>query len=274
MTQAATFALLMNAVTLLSDFGLQDATLAKAKGILMTYIPNVPMVDISHHVEPYQTSQAAYLLASAYRSFPKNTCHLVLFDIFYQKESVMVLCEKDGHYFLAPDNGILSLTFDSAATTLWKAATVNAKDGFGAWMQKLGWLLQSLQTSSPAQLGLPLFDAQNTPVHWLPKLEGNTLECHVMYIDRFENVVLNITRQQFEAVQANRPFTIRFMRDEVITSIKQHYTDVRESEKLCRFNAAGYLELAINRGKAASLFGLQVRQDKNLMYNTVKIFFE
>jgi S-adenosylmethionine hydrolase len=114
----------------------------------------------------------------------------------------------------------------------------------------------------------------NVPVHWLSKIEGNTVECHVIHIDRFENVVINLTRSQFDAIGTGRPFKIQFMRDEEINELNGHYSNVKEGEKLCRFNSAGYLEIAINRGKAASLFGLRLYREQHLMYNTIKIFFE
>ena len=105
-------------------------------------------------------------------------------------------------------------------------------------------------------------------------INGNVVECHVVHIDRFENVVTNMTRDLFEKIGAGRPFRIQFMRDEEIHYISNHYNDQREGEKLCRFNSTGYLEIAINRGKAASLFGLRLHQKQHLIYNTIKIFFE
>ena len=103
----------MACITLMSDFGLQDASVASAKGILMQYAPAIPIVDISHLIEPYHLQQAAYILASAYRNFPEGTCHVLLFDVFAEKDPRLLLCEKDGHYFLAPDNGILALAFSA-----------------------------------------------------------------------------------------------------------------------------------------------------------------
>jgi hypothetical protein len=58
-----------------------------------------------------------------------------------------------------------------------------------------------------------------------------------------------------------------------------------EGEKLALFNSAGYLEIAINKGNAAGLFGLQGfsekqqqaqknYQDSRLFYQTVRVYFE
>ena len=100
------------------------------------------------------------------------------------------------------------------------------------------------------------------------------MECQVIHIDRYENVVINVTKQQFEDIGKGRNFRISFMRDEEITEISTHYHNVKPGEKLCRFNNNGYLEIAINRGQAASLFGLTLYREQHLFYNTIKIFFE
>jgi S-adenosylmethionine hydrolase len=63
------------------------------------------------------------------------------------------------------------------------------------------------------------------------------------------------------------------MRDEEINAISTHYNDVPEGEKLCLFNTANYLEIAVNKGNAARLFGFQEMTDRSLFYNSVKLFF-
>lgn len=264
----------MGFITLLSDFGLQDASVASVKGVLAQHLPEARIIDISHELEPFYLQQAAYLLLSSYKSFPQHTCHILLFDVFYDATPKLVICEKDGHYFLAPDNGILSLTFGFTPENVWKGFELPPSGGFKDWLDAVAKLAATLQTQTPELLGLEAYELRNSPQHLRPKIDGNTVECHVIHIDRFENVILNITREQFEKIGRNRPFSIQFMRDEAITGISTHYTNVREGEKLCRFNHTGYLEIAINRGKAASLLGLKLHREQHLIYNTIKISFE
>ena len=264
----------MSCITLLSDFGQTDASVASAKGILMQHTPQLPIIDISHTVEPFHLQQAAYILASAYHSFPENSCHLVLFDVFSEKEPRLLLCEHEGYYFLAPDNGILSLAFNTEHDKVWKILDLDASHTFKDWVKGCAALIRRLQEAAPGDLGLEPAELRKAPLHWEPRVEGNTVECHVIHIDRFENVVVNITRRYFEEVGGGRPFRIQFMRDEELNTISSHYSDEREGEKLCRFNTTGYLEIAINRGKAASLLGLRLHQKQHLIYNTIKIFFE
>lgn len=113
-------------------------------------------------------------------------------------------------------------------------------------------------------------------------LGDNWIEGQILFIDNFENVVVNITHEEFEEQRKGRSFRIVFKRDEVIDKISEAYADVAEGEKLALFNSAGYLEIAMNKGNAAGLFGLQKFTDQSqsqymqtrLFYQTVKVFFE
>ena len=117
-----------------------------------------------------------------------------------------------------------------------------------------------------------------------PLLGNNWIEGQIIFIDNFENVIVNINKEEFEEQRRGRAFKIVFKRDEVIDKISETYADVTESEKLALFNSAGYLEVAVNKGNAAGLFGLQGYSEKmnsqlqylqnRLLYQTIKIYFE
>ncbi len=263
----------MPPVTLLSDFGAQDASVAVAKGILMQHAPGVQLVDISHLVETFNIQQAAYLLLSAYPNFPQGTCHVLLFDVFSEARPRLMLSGYDGHYFLSPDNGVLSLAFGEKLQHVWQCQELNPGGTFNDWLQFIGRTVAQLQTGTPADLGFNSCSLKVAPQHWQPIVIGDTVECHVVHIDRYENVVINLTRQQFDEIGQGRPFRILFMRDGEISKLSTHFYNVKESELLCRFNATGFMEICINRGKAASLFGFRLYREKHFIYNTIKIYF-
>lgn len=264
----------MGCITLLTDFGLQDASVASAKGILLQHNTNSPIVDISHTSEPFHLQQAAYLLAAAYPSFARGTCHVILFDVMSDENPHLVLCQKGGQYFLAPDNGILALAFPGGLENVWQCYELKEPHTFKDWIHAVAGFVAKLQTKTPSELKLPRCALKIAPQQWQLKVDSSTVECHVIYIDRFENVVINITREQFDEIGNGRPFRIQFMRDEEIAELTPYYASVKESEKLCRFNSAGYLEIAINRGRAASLFGFKLHKEHHMIYHTIKIFFE
>jgi S-adenosylmethionine hydrolase len=264
----------MGCITLLSDFGLQDASVASVKGIIMQQSPTAKVVDITHMVEPRNLQQAAYLLAASYRHFPAGTCHILLCDIFYEKAPLLLLHQRDGQFFLAPDNGVLSLAFGDNPGNVWRCFELQAEESFSDWVRKTVNIAMRLSNSSAQALGFEASEMKNAPVHCLAKIEDNAIEGQVIHIDRYRNVVVNITQQEFDTVGKGRPFRIEFMREEAITELGGHYRNVRHGDKLCRFNSIGYLEIAVNRGPAAELFSMKMKSEKDFLYNIIKISFE
>lgn len=260
-------------LTLLSDFGLQDASVAIAKGVLMQQAPDMSIVDISHSVVPFHLQQASYLLLAAYDAFPPGSVHVLLFDIFSEARPRLLLCEHRGHFFIAPDNGLLALAFGESGLNVWECFTMEPHHIFRDWLTQCGQLAARLAHRKPGDLGFDECAIKVAPRHWMPKFDGDTVECHVMHIDQYENVVVNLSRGQFMEFSRGRPFRIQLMRDEQIAQLSLHFNAVAHGQKLCRFNGAGFLEIAINHGTAARLFGLKMYTEKQLMYNHIKIHF-
>ena len=113
----------------------------------------------------------------------------------------------------------------------------------------------------------------------------NWIESQIIFIDNFENVIVNLVKEEFEEIRKNRRFRIVLMRNsEIIEKISDHYASVLPGENIAFFNSAGYLEIAINKGNAAGLLGLQGFSEKQLQqsqymnsrlfYQTVKVYFE
>lgn len=260
----------MGYVTLLSDLGLQDASVAVAKGILMQYTQGLDIIDITHDVSPFNTQQAAYLLGSAYKNFPVGTYHILLFDLFSEKTPSLLLCEHEGHYFLSPDNGTIPLALGTIPANTRQCYAYKKGDTFNDWLNAIGNIIISLQAQKISISDLPQYQLKKisqNPAH-IPG--ANIVDCEVIHIDRYENVVINITGPQFEDIGRGRKFRLQFMQVEEINEISSNYTDAREGYKLCRFNSNNYLEICINRGRAASLFGLRL----GARNNNIKIFFE
>jgi S-adenosylmethionine hydrolase len=122
--------------------------------------------------------------------------------------------------------------------------------------------ITQLTNGEPVQnIGIP--DPSFLEKHPLrPTLGEDWMEGQIIFIDNFENVIVNITKDQFERQRKGRRFKIVFKRDEIIERISGSYADVPQGEKLVIFNSAGYMEIAINKGNAAGLFGLKGLQRK------------
>jgi len=238
----------------------------------MSYVPTATIVDISHHIARDDLRQASYLLLSAYPHFPKGSVHIVMVDVFAGDQPRMLLAEKDGSLFIVPDNGILPLAFGQEIIDTCLVHEFTGSFVFGDWINIVGGTVKAINTDG--NLPYPPATIRNVPGTLLPKAMPDGFDCNILYIDRYENVVLDITKSQFEAIVGNHPFRIKVMRQTDLTVICNNYNDVPEGHPLCRFNLAGFLEIAINRGRAASFLGLSSDQAANLRYRTIKIFIQ
>ncbi len=259
----------MASITLLSDFGTKDATAAIARGILMQYNPHIQIYDITHDVTPYNIIQAAYFLKSAYSYYPKGTVHIVMCGMFVNREPSLTLTICNGHYFICTNNGLLPLALQNQPLKSWIYPNLDKTDTFNSWLKTTGKLINKLPLTGTDNSGLKeiVLLGNNNPGA-IPDTNPTNIE--VIHVDQFENVVLNINQEQFYQITYGMPFKLQFKKVEEIREINTNYSDVREGFKLARFNSNGYLEIGINKGKAASLFGLKLGSKTN----EIKIILE
>ncbi|ULQ57453.1 SAM-dependent chlorinase/fluorinase [Flavihumibacter rivuli] len=273
----------MALITLTSDIGGQDYLVGAVKGQLMQMNPDFRLVDISHQLPPFNYPQAAYVCRNAIRHFPSQSYHIILVNLFDRKPDHMLLAYHNDQYFLCADNGLLTMILEERpemviGLPLPKSLNRNTIECVKTFGQAINDILEGKRLTDIGIPDIPIIEKK--PLK--PWLSDEWMEGHIIFIDNFENVVVNITREQFEEQRRGRKFSIVFKRNEVIDRISESYADAPEGEKLAIFNAAGYLEISINKGNAAGLFGLQgyLEQAQNtyiqskLYYQTVKIFFE
>ncbi len=257
-------------ITLLSDFGYQDNFIAVAKGVLLQELPVARLIDLNHEVEPFHLLQCSYLLKSAYANFPPRTVHLSLFDIMHRIPAALLVTKVEEQYIITADNGLLPLTFDGVLGKVYMLEQMVTS--YLDWLQLAARFIASLEQNNFSLDHLPTLIPKVHPSQVQALIKDNSIECQVIHIDRYENVVINITRDRFEALRQGRKFRIQIVRD-TVTRISNDYSDVPVSDKLCLFNSAGYMEIAINQGKASSLLGLRLHNERQLIYQNIKIEF-
>lgn len=275
----------MAIITLTSDIGRQDFLTGAVKGQLLQVNNSFSIVDVSHELSPFNYPQAAYVCRNAIKNFPAKTFHMVLVNLFDKKPKQLLLAEHKGQYIGCADNGLITMILEETPekiiglpldpaqqkNTLYCArvfANVYQQILDGKDFEDCGEVDISIETKNPLR----------------PLLRESYIEGQIIFIDNFENVIINITKEEFEEQRKGRSFKIVFTRDEIIEKISETYADVPESEKLALFNSANYLEIAVNKGNAAGLFGLEGYNDKanvqtqymqnRLLYQTVKIYFK
>ncbi len=252
----------MAIITLTSDLGLQDASLAIAKGIILQHLPSSIIIDITHLIQPFNLQQATYLFKSSYSVFPKGTYHIILFDLFNEKESKLIYSTTDnGHHFFSSDNYLLSNCFSSESLKSWLCETEVSQENFQSRIHSIAQTIQKTMYSSAEKVGLSAYNLKqkNSPNSDL----SYKRDINILHIDKFGNVVIDYTIEEYNRMRNLGEFVLSFMHIEEIRQIHNHYTEVREGNKLCRFNSSGYMEICIHHGRADMLFGLKLGSKKN-----------
>lgn len=266
----------MSVITLTSDYGLVDHRVASVKGTILTLKEDVTIVDISHQIQAYNLLQTAYIIRNAYSYFPKGTVHIISVDSFFAKDRKSILYKADGHYFIAADNGLLSLIFyDIKPEEVYEITFNNRFDDKVSFTSTdiFAPVAVHLQNGGlPEVIGRKL---KNPKQLSFPRSVFNEAQKiligEIMYIDNFGNVVSNISRKSFEnSAVGFENFLVKF-RNLALSKIYNQYTDLVpdwsiehefHGKAAAVFNDAGLLELTIYKGNcdngAKSLFGLQV----------------
>lgn len=267
----------MSIITLTTDYGLKDHFVGALKGKILSEYPVASIIDISHYIDPFNTVEASYIVGAAYSSFPKGTVHLIGVDVELNKENQHIAMQWNDHYFIAADNGILSMLsqkivpqkivainihdrLPNEATDLDVFVKVACHIAKGGLLNVIGKEIKSIKQVTDLQAVVPN--------------DGSSIKGYVVYIDHFGNVVTNISKKQFLEVAKGRPYEI-VLRTKNIKTILPNYSAIAssdkypiknyEGEKLALFNEAGFLEIAVFKsnpsklGSANSLLGLNYR---------------
>lgn len=258
----------MPIVTLTSDFGEGDYYLPLIKGAILSQNEQIRLVDITHQVAAYDIVQAAFIFKNAWHSFPKGTIHLISVNDYYQQECCFLAIQYEGHYFIGPDNGVFTLIFDQAEIQGYQLETSSSAANFNLhdiYAKAIGHIANGKEFE---KIGKKVEEMVQR-ITFQPVVQPAMIRGAVIHIDRFQNAILNINRELFERIGADRSFQLYFKRHDPITRLSRHYHDVPIGEVLCLFNSADYLEIAINMGKAAELLSLKVEDAVQVDFKTV-----
>ncbi len=249
----------MAIITLTTDLGDKDIYQAALKGSILKLLPTVNIVDITNSVSAFNIQQAAFILKNSFYYFPDATVHLIGIDTVFSTSTRYLAIKYQNHYFVGADNGIFSLMFNTEPDEVVEITI----------MQDLKFLHFPLadifvkaachlaKGGKLSEIGIPTNEIEKK-MNLQPVVDKNQIKGSVIYIDSFQNVITNITKEFFNNVQRGRRFILYFKRNETINHLSWHYNEVPEGEKLCLFGISDHLEIAINKGNASGLLGLNL----------------
>ncbi len=263
-------------ITLTTDFGLKDASVAAVKGAIYSELKEVLIVDISHEIAPFHISEAAYIIKNAYQAFPKGSIHILGVDSELTPENEHIAVKLDGHYFICANNGIISLLTNDRVPE--KSVQINIHDKVVTNFPVLDIFVQvATHIARGGKLGV--IGKSISSFRSLRNIEpviknNNEIIGSIIYIDNYGNAVSNISKKIFKEIAKARSFTIS-SRGFQFNRIYRNYSDAidfslpkgsreEEGKRLALFNSSDYLEISIYKsnpstvGSASSLLGLRV----------------
>ncbi len=248
-------------ITLTTDFGLSDHFVGVMKGVILGIAPNTEIVDVTHQITPYQIPEAGFVLAETYRWFPKKTVHVVVVDPGVGTLRRPILAEAAGQFFIAPDNGVLSMVYERekhkvraiTAEALFLKPVSDTFHGRDVFAPSAAHLAKS---QLPARLGKVIADYSRLEFYKPVRTGKRVWNGSILKIDRFGNMITNFHISEFPVVRT-RSFSMTAGQQEV-TKLARTFADQQPGELFAIVGSAGYLEIAANQGSAARMAGSSV----------------
>ncbi len=244
-------------ITLLTDFGLDDAYVGIVKGVILGINPTARLVDLTHLVPPQDLLRGAVLLEAAYRFFPAGTVHLAVVDPGVGGVRRPAALVADGHYFVGPDNGLLGFVVgrpDATAVQLTNPAfhrrpvsrTFHARDIFGPAAAHCS-LGVPLRRFGPAVRDLVRLDWPR------PVRAGSRVVGRVLVTDRFGNLLTNLTEADLPGPRQRCVFTIARTR---IEGAVRAYSERPAGGLGALVDSSGRIEVFVRDGSARERLGI------------------
>jgi S-adenosylmethionine hydrolase len=264
-------------ITLTTDFGTKDHFVGAVKGAIYSELADAKIVDITHEISPFNITETAYILKNSYKSFPEGTIHIVGVDSELSEDNKHIAIELDKHFFVCPDNGIISMIASEIQPT--KIVEINIHDRIESSFPVLDVFVQVACFIARGG-NLTVIGKEITEFKKLIEIQPKVNQAQtqiiggVVYIDNYGNVISNISTKMFNEIGKGRTYKVSASRYS-FNKIYKKYNEITgndlqdtrqfDGNKLAIFNSAGFLEIAIYRsnlntvGGASSLLGLDYR---------------
>ncbi len=232
----------MSIITLTSDFGNLDYRVAAVKGSILSLNPEVNIIDITHDIQAFNLIQTSYIVRNAYKYFPKGSIHILAVDSFYHKSRKNILYKADGSYFLAADNGLLSLIFfDIKPEAIYELTLNNRFDDVIDFTSTDIFVPAAVHLANgglPEVIGRKIDTVKQL---MFPRAVYNESEAmiigEVTYIDNFGNIISNIHKDFFENISKGyNSFTIKFRNLSLSRVFSSHTEVVSDWERETEFH--------------------------------------
>ncbi len=249
-------------ITLTTDFGLNDHFVGAMKGVILDIVPEAAIVDISHAVQAFDVLDGAIAISQAYSYFPNGTVHLVVVDPGVGTTRRPIIASSDAYHFVAPDNGVLSMVYAReerihvrhvSSEHYFRQPVSNTFHGRDVFAPVAGYLAKQVDSQ---KFGEEIEDFVRFAAP-RPKPAGeNRMRAVVLKVDRFGNLITNVTPQDIPALFSDKPGAFKIVAgSKEITDMVAAYAEGAQGQVFGILGSMGYLEIAANRASAAQITG-------------------
>ncbi len=189
-------------ITLTTDFGTRQGSHTVMHGVIYSIAPDATITDLSHEVTPQDIREANFVVNNSAFFFPSGTVHVIVVDPGVGTARRAMAARIGEHYFVAPDNGVLTACLDRAAKQGWSTEFVHL-DKPEYWLKEVTNTFHGREIFAPAgahlAAGVPFsdlgssFDDPVTVLLWgATRHSDGSVTGEVIYIDDFGNAICSI----------------------------------------------------------------------------------
>jgi S-adenosyl-L-methionine hydrolase (adenosine-forming) len=249
-------------ITLTTDFGTNDHFVGAVKGVILDIAPEAAIVDISHAVQAFDVLDGAITISQAYSYFPTGTVHMIVVDPGVGTTRRPIIASSDTYHFVAPDNGVLSMVYAKEERIHVRhvtsehyfrqpvSSTFHGRDVFAPVAAYLAKFVDS------HKFGDEIEDYVKFAAPRPKSTAENRMRAVVLKVDRFGNLITNITPEDIPALFTDQPGKFKLIvGNKEIATIRTAYAEGAQGEVFGILGSMGYLEIVANRAAAAQLTG-------------------
>jgi S-adenosyl-L-methionine hydrolase (adenosine-forming) len=254
-------------ITFLSDYGYADEFAGVCRAVIAEIAPESRLIDITHGIPRHAVRQAAVVLANALPFAPPGV-HLAIVDpgVGTDRRPVAVRANDDERLLVGPDNGLLGLAlkrFGGAAEAVDLtvspyrleplAYTFHGRDLFAPVAAQLASGASLEAAGEPLDPGsLSLIELPE------PRVYPDRIVTHVIYVDGFGNVVLNLRHEQLAStfLRLGEQIAVEAGEHRITAPFGRTFADVGAGAGILYEDSSRSLALAVNRGSAVERLGL------------------
>ncbi len=242
----------------MTDFGEDDFFVASLKGVIAKINPPARIIDITHRLPSFDIKAGSFILFSSYKYFPARTIFLVVVDPGVGTSRKILLAETDNYFFIAPDNGVLSLVLEEEGIRQLREVTnqnyflpeqSRTFEGRDKMAPAAAWLSRgiSCEEFGPEANSYEKYNTEK------PQIKRDEIIGHILYIDKFGNLITNIPEGMLKFLQkkTGKKKLSLSIEDMEITSFEQSYSSVKKGELIFLVGSVGLIEIAAKESSAA-----------------------